>query len=293
MPASHNLNIHMYSLEEILGLFDLTYDLDSEGVKRAKRKVLMLHPDKSRLPADYFLFYKKAFEIVVQYYEEQTRHTRKTSVDPVYSHLNEAEKSVKKTINGIKNEDFQRKFNELFEKNVSVKPDPHRNEWFKNDEPMYGKMDNVSAQTMGRAFDTIKSSNAIISRNAGVQTLRGGGGTNLYEDADDDGYVTCDPFSKLKFEDLRKVHKDQTVLAVSERDYESVQKYNSMDHLIQERGRAGLTPLEKSEAERILETRQKEHERLIMRKQHEATLKAMENEKMGQALLSNFLRLGN
>jgi hypothetical protein len=146
---------------------------------------------------------------------------------------------------------------------------------------------------MGRAFDTIKSSNAIISRNTGVQTLRGGGGTNLYEDADDDGYVTCDPFSKLKFEDLRKVHKDQTVLAVSERDYESVQKYNSMDHLMQERGRASLTPLEKPEAERMLETRQKEHERLIMRKQHEATLKAMENEKRGKVLLGNFLRLGN
>ena len=292
MATSHNLNIHMYSLEEILGLFDLTYDLDAEGVKRAKRKVLMLHPDKSRLPADYFLFYKKAFDIVVSYYEEQTRHTRKPNTATVYSHINEADKNVKKTINGIKNEDFQRKFNELFEKNVSTKPDPGKNEWFKNSDPLYSNMENVSAHNMGRAFDTIKSSNAVVMRNTGIQTL-GGGGTNLYDDETDDGYVTCDPFSKLKFDDLRKVHKDQTVLAVSERDYESVQKYSSMDHLIQERGRASLTPLEKGDSERMLETRQKEHERLIMRKQHEATLKAMENEKKGQALLSNFLRLGN
>lgn len=292
MATSHNLNIHMYSLEEILGLFDLTYDIDVDGVKRAKRKVLMLHPDKSRLPAEYFLFYKKAFDIIVNYYEEQTRHTRKSNTATVYSHINEADKNIKKTINGIKNEEFQKKFNELFEKNVSTKPDPSKNEWFKNNDPLYSNMDNVSAQNMGRAFDTIKSSNAVVLRNTGIQML-GGGGTKLYDDVDtDDGYVTCDPFSKLKFDDLRKVHKDQTVLAVSERDFDAVHKYSSMDHLMQERGRASLTPLEKNESERILETRQKEHERLIMRKQHEATLKAMENEKKGQALLGNFLRIG-
>lgn len=289
---SHNLNISMYSLEEILGLFDLTYNIDIEGVKRAKKKVLMLHPDKSRLPADYFLFYKQAFEIVVRYYEEQSRHTRKIPADTVYSHINEADKNVKQSINQIKTEDFHKKFNDLFEKNVSTRPNPSRNEWFKNSEPIYGNIENVSSQNMGRAFDNIKSSQAVIVRNNGIQTL-GGGGTNLYDDDTDDGYVTCDPFSKLKFDDLRKVHKDQTILAVSERDYETIQKYNSMDHLIQERGRASLAPLEKSESERMLETRQKEHERLIMRKQHEATLKAMENEKKSRVLLGNFLRLGN
>ena len=290
--TSHNLNIHMYSLEEILGLFDLDYDIDTEGIKKAKRKVLMLHPDKSRLSADYFLFYKKAFDIVIGYYNEQTRHTRKPNNDTIYSHINETDKNVKKTISGIKNEDFHKKFNELFEQNVSVKPDPSKNEWFKNNEPIYNNLENISVSNMNNAFDTIKSSNSVVLRNTGIKTL-GGGGTNLYDDETDDGYVTCDPFSKLKFDDLRKVHKDQTVMSVSERDFDSVQKYNSMDHLMQERGRATLTPFDNSESERILETRQKEHERVIMRKQHEATLKSIENEKKGKTLLGNFLRLGN
>ena len=70
----HNLNISLYTLDEILGLFDMTYDtMDLEGIKRAKKKVLMTHPDKSRLPADYFLFYKRAFEIVVGFYEENAK----------------------------------------------------------------------------------------------------------------------------------------------------------------------------------------------------------------------------
>ena len=43
----HNLNIQEYSLEEVLGLFDLhSYDISIEDLKRAKKKVLMLHPDK-------------------------------------------------------------------------------------------------------------------------------------------------------------------------------------------------------------------------------------------------------
>lgn len=287
--SSHNLNISLYSLDEILGLFDLNYDIDLEGIKKAKNKVLMLHPDKSKLPADYFIFYKQAFEIIVRYYEEQTRHNRK-GASTEYSHINETDKNLKRTINEIKTKDFHKKFNDLFEKNASVRrPDSGKNDWFKDDQPLYNNLENVSIQNMGRAFDNIKT---LIVRNNDVQTL-GGGGTSLYDDDADDSYVTCDPFSKLKFDDLRKVHKDHTVLAVSERDYESVKKYSSMDHLIQERGREKLTPMEKNESEKTMETRRKEREHVIMRKQHEATIQALENEKRGKVMLGNFLRLGS
>ena len=65
--SQHNLDISKYSFEEILGLFDLSYDISEDEMKRAKRKVLMTHPDKSRLDPQYFLFYKKAYEFVVNY----------------------------------------------------------------------------------------------------------------------------------------------------------------------------------------------------------------------------------
>ena len=44
--SQHNLDISKYSFEEILGLFDLSYDISEDEMKRAKRKVLMTHPDK-------------------------------------------------------------------------------------------------------------------------------------------------------------------------------------------------------------------------------------------------------
>ena len=74
--TKHNLNIHMYSLAEILNLFDLDYQFDIEGLKRAKKKVLMLHPDKSKLDPEYFLFYKKAYETVYMFYEQRMRENK-------------------------------------------------------------------------------------------------------------------------------------------------------------------------------------------------------------------------
>ena len=38
MNKTHNLDIHMYSLQDLLSLFELTYDIDVESLKRAKKK---------------------------------------------------------------------------------------------------------------------------------------------------------------------------------------------------------------------------------------------------------------
>jgi hypothetical protein len=290
--ASHNLDVSMYSLDELLGLFDLNYDITMDGIKKAKHKVLMLHPDKSRLPPEYFIFYKKAFEVVVRYYEEQTRQNKAVPSEPIsYTQLSSVDKNTKRVINEMKKSDFHAKFNTMFEQNMSVKPDQTRNEWFTRDEPLY-ENEKMSNLPMNSAFDAIKQKNSAMIRHRGVQTL-GGGGTNLYDDDDiDDSYVTCDPFSKLKYDDLRKVHKDQTVLAVGEKDFEQVRKYNSVDHLMQERG-TSLSPLEKADAQRMMDSRQKEHEQMIMRKQHAANLKSMEYAEKNKSVLGSFLRLGN
>ena len=70
---SHNLDINTYSLEEMFSLFDLTYDLTEESMRAAKKKVLMIHPDKSKLSSEYFLFYKQAYEIILDIYKQKNR----------------------------------------------------------------------------------------------------------------------------------------------------------------------------------------------------------------------------
>jgi len=303
---THNLNIHMYNLQEILGLFDLNYDISIEDLKRAKKKVLMLHPDKSKLSAEYFLFYKKAFDIVIQFYKNNNKQNQEiteetTKYNPLVNDFNKSTyKQVNSVINKMRHDEFNEKFNQLFETNMAEKPNQNRNEWFSKEEPIYNIEKNVSVNNMGLILDNIKQQNSEIVRYSGVRELyvSGGVGTRLYDGDDDEDdaaeqYVSSDPFSKLKFDDLRKVHKDQTVFAVSEKDIHNIPQYSSVDHFVRERGKQPLTPLEKQDAEYYLEMKDKQYREKIMQKEHSANLKSMEYAEKNKTVLSNFLRLGN
>jgi hypothetical protein len=298
---THNLNINMYSFRELLELFQLTSNISLEDLKKAKMMVLRMHPDKSRLPPDYFLFYKKAFDLVVKYYNENTKTSVEVpTTEQTYVPLNEGNadrktaESIEKTMKDMGADKFQNKFNELFENMVADnRPKSTVNDWFKTNDPLFEFDDVKSTGGLAAAMDHIKSKSAALVRYNGVETMNSGGPSygNLYDPEDDGAYVSCDPFSKLKFDDLRKVHKDQTVLAVSERDYEKVQKYNSMDHLQRERGSLQVQHVDRSEHERFFEEQQQVLKERMAAKQHQASLKSLEYAEKNKGVMAQFLRL--
>ena len=293
-PKSYNLNIKMYSFKEILELFKLPYDFDIDQLKQAKMVVLRMHPDKSRLPADYFLFYKKAFDIVFDYYNER----QKVNVEVPHNEIKyESDtpdkatyKQVGKTMKELGTEKFQQKFNQLFEENMVKKRDESVNDWFKKNDPLFEFDDIKSTSGLGMAMDSIKAKSAALIQYKGVENMTSRMGNDLYED-ESNGYVSCDPFGKLKFDDLRKVHKDQTVFAVSERDFEKVQKYSSMDHLQRERGMANLTPIEKTHAEQMLAEKEAAIQKSMLAKKHADHLRSMEYAEKNKSVMSSFFRL--
>lgn len=65
---SLDLDIDNYNLPDILALFNLPTLFNEDDLKRAKLAVLKTHPDKSKLPKEYFLFFTKAYRIVHQIY---------------------------------------------------------------------------------------------------------------------------------------------------------------------------------------------------------------------------------
>ena len=301
MEKGHNLDIHMYSLQDLLGLFDIGYDISLEDIKRAKKKVLMTHPDKSKLDAKYFLFYKKAFEVVVQFYENQHKHSKSTSTENKVaydaSQHNKLDDSSATQVSSVLNEmtvnDFQSKFNKLFDDNMIKKTDTSRNEWFTNNEQLFDVDEKVTNKNMGEVFNRIKDTQSSMIKYKGVENLyvNGGSGNKIYDDDDNDEYVSTDPFSKLKFDDLRKVHKDQTVFAVSERDINKVQQYSSVDHFMRERGKQSLSPLEKQEAETLLAQQDTTYRQRMMQKEYDAKKQTMQYEEKNKSVLSNFLRI--
>ena len=297
----HNLNIHLYSLDDLLGLFNLTYDITYEDLKRAKKTVLMTHPDKSKLDSKYFLFYKKAFDIIIRFHDNQNKQRQQVNPqNTIYSTNDDKEssntKNVTSIINDMSKKDFQHKFNDLFEKNMSKKIDTTKNEWFRNDESTFKTTENVNASNMGTIFNTIKDKQSGLVRYRGVENLvtKNTNSSNYYDDIeDDDSYVVSDPFSKLKFDDLRKVHKDETVFSVSERDFNKVTKYSSVDHFMRARSNQSTTPMEKQEAEMMLAQQDKTYREKMMKHEYASNLQNIQYEEKNKSVLSNFLRIKN
>lgn len=299
----HNLNIQQYSLEELLGLFELKcYDISVEDLKRCKKKVLMLHPDKSRLDAKYFLFYKKAFDVIVQFYDNQHKQNREVkpenlAYNPNYGNTNTSTaKQVTKTIKKMSNDGFNDKFNELFENNyVKQESHPEKHEWFREEDNQFkvpeGK---ISKQRMDETFQQIKQQSNELIKYQGVQNMnQDNSSSNSYYEEDNDSYVTSDPFGKLKFEDLRKVHRDQTVLAVSENDIHNMQTYRNVEEYNQARSQHSYDPMENERANKVLQTQEKTMRDKMMKKEYDAKLEIQRNEVKNQEVLSSFLLLQN
>ena len=290
----HNLSIESYSFAELLGLFGLEENnIQHDDLKRAKKKVLMMHPDKSKLGPEYFLFYKKAFDVIVGMYE----NVLKMSL-PVENKEYVAEKSaasnkeMKKKFTG---EAFQKKFNDIFDKHGTKTLDHSRNDWFTSTDALYE--DTAHAQNHSQingSIDRIKErqQQMIAVPYKGVVPSASYGGNGLYDDDYSDGeYLECDPFSKLKFDDLRKVHKDQTVFAVRESDLANVTQYKNVDEYKSARYSESNKPMERSRAEIMIQEQERIIQEKMRQKQYQAELNIMRSIETNKKVMANFLQL--
>jgi len=294
----HNLDITMYSFKEVLELFNIECDEPTiEDVKKAKKTTLMTHPDKSKLDPKYFLFFKKAFDVLHNYYENNLKQNVDIdNTDTDYKEYFDSDDNtgIQKHIGNIEKKKFNNKFNKLFEENANIKKaDSEKNNWFKDENPVFENPDEtVNANSINSVFNKFKERNNAVIVHKGVQEMLSGGGTNIYDEENNDSYVTSDPFSKLKFDDLRKVHKDETVFAVGENDFNKVKQYGSMDEYKNSRNNQTLEPINKPEAEKMINNREKIRSDYIKEQQHKAYMQTIENEKNNQKFMSNFLHIG-
>ena len=91
--------------------------------------------------------------------------------------------------------------------------------------------------------------------------------------------------------DLRKVHKDETVFAVSERDFDKMPKYQSVDHFNRERGAQPLDPLSKDQAQQLLSEQERLTKERMIKKEYEANLRSQQFAEKNKSVLASFLYL--
>lgn len=305
--TTHNLDINSYSIEDLYGLFNIRpYDISVEQMKTAKKQVLMIHPDKSNLQSDYFLFYKKAYDCLMNFYTEQHKITADTEISAAelglkYDQSAKSDSysdSLSNKINKMDKKEFTQTFNNIFEKEMSVKPDPTLNNWFTEEKPLYDEhlYKPTGESGINRSIEKIRKNINEITTYKGVQPLLSSMGNTstggLYDNDDDKNvYVTSDPFSKLKYDDLRKVHKDQTVLTVGEDDFLKVKQYKDEKEYRSTRDNEKFEFVDKKQSLKILEDKEMAYKAAMLQKRFESDKKTLNYASKNNAVMSSFLRL--
>ena len=118
-----DLNEDNYDYNKLLELFSLDRDFNHVDLKKAKLKVLRLHPDKTKLPVKYYLFFRKMYYKIEEIYSymnhETSEENLKKSID-IDTHFKEY--LERKNIDPIHNfKVFTREFNKMFESVYMIK----------------------------------------------------------------------------------------------------------------------------------------------------------------------------
>ena len=125
-----DLNIENYTLNDILNLFQINEDFDLNDLKRIKKLIVQIHPDKSKLSPKYFNFFKSAYKILI----DINNFRRKNGISSFGESIDIDNKLNTYFKNKTKKE-FNKEFNEIFE-NVYLKDENENkgyDEWLKSD----------------------------------------------------------------------------------------------------------------------------------------------------------------
>jgi len=151
-----DLDINNYELADILNLFKIPVLFNDKHLREAKVIVLQMHPDKSRLPKEYFLFFTKAYKMVYEIYKvrfpdekkyketgfsysavidrELNQNKSKTAHNKEDREYYKTEEEAYKKLQKMDSENFNKWFNEKFEKfrMHDDEQDGGYEDWFRN-----------------------------------------------------------------------------------------------------------------------------------------------------------------
>ena len=231
-----DLDIDNYNLSEILALFKIPMDFNSQHLKQCKRLVIKMHPDKSNLPKEYFLFFNKAYKILYTIYKFKHTEYDNTNNLNYKDILNEDDKKAMKQVidNFTNDKNFLQKFNKLFEQ-INIKTEFEEKgyeEWFKTSNAI--EIDSNS-NNRNEAIEKYKE-NQIMKKET-IKDIE----TNLYTNIELSALENygSNIFSSFQYEDLRKAH-EESLIPVTQSDKQN--NYKNVTELQKIRGESISIP---------------------------------------------------
>tara|TARA_Y100000816_G_C26069554_1_gene562432 strand:+ start:355 stop:1212 length:858 start_codon:yes stop_codon:yes gene_type:complete len=278
-----DLNIDNYNLDDLLNLFKLEYEFTEEDLKNTKKQVLKTHPDKSGLDKKYFLFFTKAYKMIMQVYyfrgKKEKRVVNREYVTDDREHL-----ELVKSLDGKSIKEFNNWFNKMFD-SVKLMDDESDNgygDWMK-EEVEEGKK--VHLKDFDAEFNKKKKICRELALSRNIREINNTNGTNLSRDK-----LECynsKIFSKLAYEDLKKAHTE-TVVPVTNEDFEKKKKFNSVEEYIKYRGKDGGKPLTMEESRTYLNNKETETNKVNMNRAYNLLKRDEELERVNEKWWKNF-----
>lgn len=254
-----DLDIDNYDLNDLLDLFKIDSIDNEANLAQAKMITLKMHPDKSGLDKEYFLFFSKAYKILYQLYVVQDKTREKGQSVEYKNHNVSLDKDnhiiLDKLIKEKKtSEEFNEWFNREFEA-MKLKDDFTDNgygDWLSNDSVV---VDNEKCKNMEMVHDSIekrrKELYKVVKHND-ILEYNDGGYCDIGNNAPEN--YSSEMFSSLAFQDLKQAHTE-TVMPVNEKD--ALERQYSMDQIKAERGMK-IQPIDEKEAKNIVNSRHRE-----------------------------------
>jgi len=242
-----DLNLDNYKMEDILALFNIKdANLTDEVMKRAKREMLKLHPDKcqNRLDPKYYEFFKKAYGYLeqVQQFQNRTQNRDNRSTDYSANEFHDEDNTqlVKDFFHkqgGFSNAAFNEQFEKVYVPDEAVSKG--YDDWFKSDDGIIGQPDGkIGKSAINSHIENYKRSlGGTIMKYTGVAdhiyTGSAAGGAVLNVAAIDNftGTSSGDVFSGrgLVYTDLKQAYTETLIPIAAEDEYEKTTKYRNIN----------------------------------------------------------------
>ena len=249
-----DLNLDHYSLEDLLKLFKLPEQFTEADLKEARKKVVAVHPDKSGLDKEYFLFFHKAYSLLTSVHsfkrKAEANMYETQSFETILESMEETDKRLLAERFSA-NTSFLKEFNTLFETLYMKEEDGH-GDWLQSNEDLDQSFEDRKNQSRAMVVSTIDAANT--------------------------------PY----YSDLKSVYTVDTVIGVSEVDYR--RGFSTVEELKQDRSKQ-IIPLQREQAEELLSRQEEEESRLATERAFRLLQEEKVNQKKEQTFWSKLLRL--
>ena len=292
-----DLDIENYDLNDILHLFKLKSDFSESDLKKAKQVVLKIHPDKSKLPPQYFIFYSKAYKMLYNIYEFRNKSTNKKGEEnyaPFSSNEKKAALDVFMEKNNLKDKNnFNSWFNKQFEKTkiASETETKGYGDWLRSDDDIEEER-KMSQSEMAAEFAKKKQQarSLVVHQDINDMYMNNIGASSLSTDAPSE--YSSDLFSHLSYQDLKQAHCE-SVIPVTDEDYAKVKKFNNVNEYMSYRSNQDTKPLSEKQAFEYLQNKSKMDDQQASKRAYELAKQTEEAEKQNQTFWGNILRISN